>query len=424
MLAEIKKIGEFLRSDKNARDIRDQIFLILAIFIALLLVNRFVLGNLADRAAFYLSIVRTKIAFTGNASVYPVEINPETAELAKVGIESLNTSTPFYLPLFSLIFYFPFSLINNFDWSLAFWMTTNQILIFFIVREFLDVVNWEIKEKCQYFAALSALVCYFVFFNYINTNLSLIQLFLIVLSLKKIKTREFIFAGVLFGFAMINPYQFLIPFIILVLLNLINRRGAINSWMIITIILLSLFMVIFDMRWVLENLRVLLLESTIYPAISYGDYLSGVFPGINKNFFEVIPIFVFSWLVIEWLRMPKENFLQELWIISLAFTLNTMLHSWNATNTLSAYILVTIFTTSLWFNRSTVKFKYFSFILYAIVLIIIPIILIVVNKGVIDNSLTFWINGVFYLITIINLYWVRLWVVNPYYAVNSVDEGY
>lgn len=424
MLAEIKKIGEFLKSDKDVRELRNQILIILAIFIALLLANRFIFINFTDRGEYYLGIIRTKIAFAGNVSVYGVDINPDQATLSKIGIDTLDSSKPFFLPLFALIFYYPFSLIQNFDWSLAFWLTTNQILVYFIIREFLNVIKWKINARYQYVITLVALVCYFVYYNFFGIGLSFIQLFLIVFALGKIRTKEYIFAGILLGLSLSDPYQFLIPMVILLLLNLTNRRGTVNTWVIITVFLLSLFMIIFDMRWVLENLRILLLESTTYPVISYGEYLSSVFPRANKLFFEVIPIIIYSWLVIEWLRMPKDNYLQEMWIICLTFTLNTMLHSWTTPNTISSFLIVTLFTTSLWFNRSTQKFKYFAVALYALVLIIIPIVQLFLNKGVLENNTIFWVNISFFMILILNLYWVRLWVVNPYYAVNSVDDEY
>lgn len=422
MFAEVKKVTNFLKSDKGIKELRNKILLILLIFTVLLIANRLFFTKIADRGEFYLSLTRTKIAFAGNVSVYSVDINPNPTELAKFSIDTLDTDANFYLPLFSLLFYYPFTLIKNFDWSLALWLTTNQILIYFIINTFLKVSNWKINIRYRHIIALATLVVYFIYYNVFTTNLSILQLFLIVTALDKTRKKQYIFAGILIGLSVFNPYQFFIPLIVIFILNMRNKRTTINFWTIITIILVSLLMIVFDMNWVLEMIKVLLLEPTTYPFIVYGEYLSSAFPGVNTIFFEAIPIIVYAWFVIEWLRLPKENYMQELWLICMGFTLNTILHMWISPYSTSAYLVVMIFTAALWFDRSNQKFKYISLAIYAAIFIILPIIKMVLNRGLLSNSDVYIFNIIVILLLIMNLYWVRLWIANPYYAINSIEE--
>ena len=422
MLEEVKKATKDLKTNKGIIQLRNQILLILLLFIILLAANRLFFIKYADQGEYYLAITRTKIAFAGNISVYTVDLPLDSDELAKLNIDSLDEIEPFYLPLFALVFYYPFTLISNFDWSFALWITTNQILVYFVINKFLKVINWKIKDKYRYIISLIFLLAYFIFDNVFLGNLSIIQTLLIVYALDKIKTKEYILSGILLGIASINPYQFFIPLIIIFILNMQAKRGIINLWAIITVILMSLMLVIFDMKWGLELLKLMAIKPAIFPFTSYGNYLSPAFPNTQTAFLGIIPIIVFIWLSIEWLRTPKENYFQELWIICLSFTLNAIIHLWVNQYSTIAYMLVFIYTISLWYERATKKFRYFTFGLYAVLFIILPIGKMITNQALLDTHSTYLYNILAAMALLLNLYWVRLWIANPYYSVNPIVD--
>ena len=80
------------------------------------------------------------------------------------------------------------------------------------------------------------------------------------------------------------------------LLNSQQNRGVVNLWMAITVGLLSMALVIFDMRWVLEMMKVWLLKADFYPLISYRKYIAGIFPAIDSNLVTLLPLIIFFWL--------------------------------------------------------------------------------------------------------------------------------
>jgi hypothetical protein len=258
--------------------------------------------------------------------------------------------------------------------------------------------------------------------NIFNTNLSIVQLFLIVFGLQKVFEKKHIPGGILLGLALINPYQLFIPLIMIVVLNMRQKRGTVNIWMFISFILFSLLLVIFDMQWVLELLKKLVLESRIYPLISYRSYLAGVFPSVNTSFTELIPFFIFFWLVIEYLRTPKENHLQELWLICFSMTITPLMNMWDSTYSTVAYLLVFGYTLSLWYPRTNQKFRIFAASLYAILLIAAPLVRMIITKGVLPVGSTYVFNILTTVVLLLNLYWVRLWVINPYYSINKIDD--
>ncbi len=128
------------------------------------------------------------------------------------------------------------------------------------------------------------------------------------------------------------------------------------------------------------------------------------------------------WLIIEWLRTPKENYLQELWLLSLGFTLAPLLNMWGSPYSLVGNVFVLVYTISLWYERAPRKFKQFSAGIYSILLIILPGIQMIVKHRLLTTPEMYVYNLTFMLILLLNLYWVRLWVVNPYYSVNKLEE--
>ena len=131
---------------------------------------------------------------------------------------------------------------------------------------------------------------------------------------------------------------------------------------------------------------------------------------------------IFFWLIYEWLRNPKETSAQEFWLISLAFTLNPLINMWDSFYATIGYMVVFVYTISLWYERSTSKFRIFIAVLYGLVLFILPIIQTLVQKQVPTSQDLYSYNLFVTLLLLFNLYWVRLWVMNPYYSINKLDE--
>lgn len=420
MLDEIRKITKFLIHEPRYIGLRRKILVILAIFIALIFTNRFLVIQAADKGAFYISLERVKEIFWGSASVYSKEIAPAATELSKLGIKNL-TQEVFKLPLFAMIFYLPFSFIRDFNWALALWLAANEIICYFILSVFLTIIEKKLEDI--YIAAAAGLMAlaYFVTANILSTNLSLIQLLLILLAFQKAKDNQFIFSGILLGLAFFNPYEFFIPLAIFFMLNIYNGRGLVNGWMLISSTLFVLAFVIFDPRWLLELLKVVLLKPDFYPFISFNQYIQNIYPEVNTRLLDLFPILILVWIVIEWLRTPKEYYLQELWLLALGFTLTPLLNMWDKTYALTGYAFVLIFTTALWIDRAPSKFRTFSFAVNILLLIVLPAGQMLIRHRALAPADFLVYNLVFTLILLMNLYWVRLWVINPYYSVNKLD---
>ena len=421
MFAEIKKVTQYILTEEKYVHLRKKILYIFLVFVLLILVDRFALPRLAAQNNFYVSLARTRMVFQGNLSAYENEVNRSSENVKALGLV-LGEIRQFNLPMYTLLFYLPYIFVPDFHWALALWLAVNQIMCYFAFSMLLDIFNVKLNEKYKAIGSLVLFLTYFTALNILDTNLSMLQVFLLVIAFYQIKNKRFIFAGILFGLATFNPFALILPMLMFFLLNFQNDRGVVNLWMAITAGLLSMALVIFDMRWVLEMIKVWVLNPDFYPLISYRSYIAGVFPGVDSNLVTLLPLFILFWLVYEWLRSPKETLEQEFWLISLAFTLNPLINMWDSLYTTVGYMIVFIYTVSLWYERSTDKFRIFVAGLYGLVLIILPIVQMLFQKQVFTYGNVYGYNLVVTLLLLFNLYWVRLWVMNPYTSINKLDE--
>ena len=421
MLAEIKKVTQYILTEEKYIQLRKKILYIFLAFVLLILVDRFVLPRLVDQNNFYVSLARTRMVFQGNLSAYENEVNRSSENVKALGL-TLGEIKQFNLPMYALLFYVPYILIKDFFWALALWLATNQIMTYFTFSMLLDIFNVNLREKYKVAASLALFLAYFTALNILSTNLSMLQVFLLVAAFYQVKSKRLIFAGILFGLTTFNAFALLLPMLMFFLFNFQKDRGIVNLWMAITVGLLSMALVIFDMRWVLEMIKVWVLEPDFYPLISYRSYIAGIFPNIDSNLVTLLPLLVFFWLVYEWLRSPKETVDQEFWLIALAFTLNPLINMWDSLYATIGYMVVFIYTVTLWYARSTDKFRIFMAVLYGLVLFVLPFGQMLLQMQVFGYQDMYGYNLVVTLLLLFNLYWVRLWVMNPYYYINKLDE--
>lgn len=421
MFAEIKKVTQYILTEEKYIQLRKKILYIFLAFVLLILVDRFALSRLVDQNNFYVSLARTRMVFQGNLSAYENEVNRSSENVKALGL-TLGTIRQFNLPMYALLFYLPYIFLKDFYWALALWLAINQIMTYFTLSMLLDILNVKLRENYKAAVSLALFLAYFTALNILSTNLSMLQVFLLVAAFYQVRNKRYIFAGILFGLATFNPFVLLLPTLIFFLLNFHKDRSVVNLWMAITVVLLSMALIIFDMRWILEMIKVWLLEPDFYPLISYRSYIVGVFPDFDSNLVTLLPLLIVFWLVYEWLRSPKETIDQEFWLISLALTLNPLINMWDSLYATIGYMVVFIYTVSLWYARSTDKFRIFMAVLYGLVLIVVPLGQMLLQKQIFGYQNVYGINLVVTLLLLFNLYWVRLWVMNPYYYINKLDE--
>jgi len=402
MQDDIKILLDYFLNKKEGRSILIRIALIIVALVILALVDYFYVSKIADKNNFLTYIDFSKGFFLeGND---PYETNTFNRQQEINGRESFSFSSPVYL----LFIFLPFSYIQDITLASSAWIFINQIIFANTIFLIIKILDWEIAPIKILFFILFSGFSYYSLINFLNLDIVIIQLFFFVLCLKALLEMRDIEAGIFGGILSIAPGNLIVPFIILIALILQKKRLTIFFWLIITVAFLSLGAIIFDTVWPLKMIRNLLggfLNNFDASAFNLPNILEGGF----INLFQLIPLILMLWLVLEWGITEKKTKQQILWIINISICFNILIFPSRANLSSVLLCLVNIYIAHLWFDHKKKGYK-FVIPLMVLIVIVMPLIAnieIIASGQAGDLEKIHLINVIF---SVLLLYWIRWWV--------------
>ena len=421
MLSDIRKYFNYLSSNKEGKQTKNKLIIYFVIVLSLLLLNKLLLTKFANSEYFQIHSALSNLIFFKGISPYSKDISSIlTSYFSKRGVTIETSNFIFQLPIYNLIFYLPFSMFSDLNWSLPLWLTVNQCLFLLCIEKSINLLKWNPKILFKISLFGIGLLSFFGISNYLSANTSIIQLFFLILSLKFLFSDKMVTAGLLLGLSTIDPFNFFIILVLIVAYLVSIKQFKCLLWLLISIILLTLTGLIYDSGWVLKMLRNIFLESTFYPFIDYNhallNWTSKLTFGVLINF---VPVLLLIWIFLEYSRLPKQNSNQLLWFLGLTSCINPFVIMRETNYSSVLYLLPLIFIVYLWENHSTGIINKVVYGILFLSIAAIPLVSILT-----PNVFSFFKN--FYSINLINsiliifvLYWIRWWVVNPYdYLIN------
>jgi hypothetical protein len=387
----------------------------LAAFLGIIFINYlYSKGNYGGQD-FYVNWASVRLLFFQRIDPYSQEAIKYLADLAKeLMILQSGANFQFTAPLYSLFIYLPFSLIKNFDLSRAIWMTAMELIAFASGYFILNIFNWHPEKLItKVFFAFSLLFFYVITSLLSGSNLILLNL-IFILGLKYILDDKYLIAAIMFALLTINIQTFIIPIIAVLFYSFQKKAWIFPVWFFTSIILLGLTASLFITDWPLGFLREILHNPVIanfgLPGDIINQWLKFPLPWIWNYVALILLVLLFYELLIQ--VNEKNSFI---WKISLAIVLNPLI--WIQTD---LNILVTfLFPIGLIYFQWTKRDKHIGSIL--IVLLSIAFSLGLFSVGLFTKSISFIKPYPFFLyiipilILLINLYWIRWWMVrnNP-----------
>jgi len=421
MLSDIRKYFNYLSSNKEGKQTKNKLIIYFVIVLSLLLLNKLLLTKFANSEYFQIHSALSNLIFFKGISPYSKDISSIlTSYFSNRGVTIDTSNFIFQLPIYNLIFYLPFSMFSDLNWSLPLWLTVNQCLFLLCIEKSINLLKWNPKILFKISLFGIGLLSFFGISNYLSANTSIIQLFFLILSLKFLFSDKMVTAGLLLGLSTIDPFNFFIILVLIVAYLVSIKQFKCLLWLFISIILLSLTGLIYDSGWVLKMLRNIFLESTFYPFIDYNhallNWTSKLTFGVLINF---VPVLLLIWIFLEYSRLPKQNSNQLLWFLGLTSCINPFVIMRETNYSSVLYLLPVIFIVYLWENHSAGIINKVVYGILFLSIAAIPLVSILT-----PNVFSFFKN--FYSINLINsiliifvLYWIRWWVVNPYdYLIN------
>lgn len=319
----------------------------------------------------------------------------------------------FVFPLYSILFYVPFALTQQYSLANAVWMTLLEVCIVGLIVASVTLSNWRPNLFILISLIIFTIFWYFTIRPVLNGNFSVVASFLIVISFLAIRAEMDSLAGFLLALGTIKPQIVLVLYIFIVLWAISNRR-----WMIISSLLGSLFLLsaagsLFVPDWFVSFIRQIVLYSESKFITTAGSVMVFWLPGVGKQVGWLLTGVLLGLLIIEWRAAFRKQFNRFYWTALLTLAATPLIGIYS---TIEYYIvlypaMVMIF--AVWDKRWG-RFGQWLTVLFLIV-----------------SSIGFWIyllNGVergiqpdldpviFYLFPIMiifGLYWVKWWAMRP-----------
>jgi hypothetical protein len=387
----------------------------LAAFFGLIFVNYLYSKSNYGGQEFYVNWVSVRLLFIQRIDPYSQEAIKYLADLAKeLMILPSGASFQFTAPLYSLFIYLPFSLINNFDLSRAIWMMAMELIAFASGYFILKIFNWHPgKLITKVFFAFSLLFFYVITCLLNGSNLILLNL-IFILGLKWILDDKYLIAAIMFALLTINIQTFIIPIIAILFYSFQKKAWNFSVWFFTSIILLGLTASLLITNWPLGFIREILHNPVNanfgLPGDIIAQWLKFPTPQIWNYVALILLLLLFYELLIH--DNEKNSFM---WKISLAIVLNPLIWIQTDLNNLVTFLFPIGLIYFQWINRD----KHIGSILIVLFSTTFSVGLFCI--GLLTKSISFLKPYPFILyifpifILLINLYWIRWWMVrnNP-----------
>ncbi len=316
----------------------------------------------------------------------------------------------FVYPFFSILFFGPFALIENYELARALWMTVLTLCLGWLAFSSADVVDWKNRPLKTVFLAVFAVFWYFGVRNIINGQFAVLNTVLIILAFQFIKKKEDVPAGFLLALSTIKPQMvFLLIPLILIWAYSKKRYGLIYGTLGTLAILIALSTLLLP-TWIRDNL----IQIVAYP--NYTDIgspvsvIAGWLPGIEKLLSSTLHIVLYLYLLVEWFLVWKKDERWLLWTALMTLTITNLV----ALRTATTHFVVLLPALFLVFRVTEGRWKKLGQVVSALLLLILlaggwGLFLLTVD-GNTENAIMYVPLPVFCLFA---LWWVRWWALRP-----------
>ncbi len=316
-------------------------------------------------------------------------------------------------PLYSVLVFFPFALISDYELARALWMTLLEATLVGMAILCLKLTRWKMSIWLLPFFLVFSIFWYHSLRPLINGNVVILVAFLIVAAFAALQTKRDEFAGVLLAISTIKPHLVLLPIMFLLIWTISFRRWRTLGWMVISLVLLSFSAALFVPDWPLQNLREILAYSGYNPPGTPGAAFETWLPATGRQIGWALSAVLGLILIFEWAFVRRKEYRWFLWTGSLTLVISQWIGIQTDPGNFILLFLPLVLVFSLWVERwggAGTVLSSFSMLL----LFLLPwgVFLETVTYGdqPLQHPVMFFPLPLFLLIT---LYWVRWWAIKP-----------
>ncbi|MBT3241270.1 MAG: DUF2029 domain-containing protein [Chloroflexi bacterium] len=318
----------------------------------------------------------------------------------------------FVYPYYSMLFFAPFSLIEDFALARAVWMTVLEIGLLVISFSSMAAVGWKPGRSTLIIFLIFTLTWYHAVRPLINGNPAILAAVFISLAFLMITRNRYTAAGVLIAFSTIKPQMviLLVPFVLWWAIS--RRKTALIISFSITMFFFVAISQISQPDWLLGNLR----QIVAYPSYTEPGTPGGIFSSwwseTGSSIGIGLSIFLALVLLIEWIAATKKDQYWFLWTASLTLVITNLIGIRTSTANYIALMpgLILIFSIiqERWKKESS------KIVLFYLITLMVGVWWLFIATLI--NSDQPWQNPILFFplptLLFLNLYWVRYWALN------------
>ncbi len=220
-------------------------------------------------------------------------------------------------PLYSMIVFAPYSIIENYDLARALWMTTLELCLLALSYLSLKITDWNPGRRVLLAFFLFSILWYHALRPLINGNVVIMIALAIAGVLFSIRKKQDELAGVLLALTTIKPQVSIVFIIFIFVWAFRNGRLKVVGWFLASIFLLSLSASLLIPDWILQNLREIVRYPGYNPPGTPASALRALMPDVWGRVGIAISGLMILSLIFEWAVMRNEDYKNFLWV---AFT--------------------------------------------------------------------------------------------------------
>jgi hypothetical protein len=229
----------------------------------------------------------------------------------------------FMYPMYSMIVFAPYAIIDDYSVARALWMTTLEIGVILLTIFGLSLARWSPKSWMLALILIFMILWYYSIRTIINGNVGLLVGLFLAGSFLLIRSGKDIPAGVLLVLSTVKPpiVVLIIPFVLLWALS--QRRWRLilsTAGSFVLVFVSSLFLL---PEWISSNLRQILAYPDIpgTPQAIFGEW----FPGIGYQAGLFLSLLLAGVLLWEWRGALKRDFDWFYWTACLTLTATNLI---------------------------------------------------------------------------------------------------
>ena len=356
MLEDLKRIGQFLKSDEKGQSIKKKLLIISIIIISAVILNRYFFVSQVIKDV-NIRLEQSKILIQSESTVYEQGVHEylKNQQLEK-GFPADDGDFDYESPVINLVFIYPLTFLLP-EWAAAILLTINQIGVFIMANLLLRLTKTKLKQESQllFYALIFAPV--FILTAIININSTVPALCMLVGALHFDVKNQKIISGILMGLGFFISLDLFIIAATTFAVFIKRKRVANIIWAIITIALCVLFALIFERSWILNWLKTLFLSPSRFPFLAYANVLTVNYQTEITRIIIVVPILLISWLILEIWRTATDSEVEALWLISIGGIVNHLLMISLYSSPSISLILPLVMLVIVWVDRFSQKQK-------------------------------------------------------------------